>query len=322
MTERSLLLALLLLSCLTLLGLGISSILVSRSQKIKAKRDARFAQVTTPKLRKLTVEVTTVARPKASQERSPTTLAAGVFGFDANKLEQYPLQWWMILLITLGAAKLVQSLAAGMIGPLSYAAIPLAWVVLSRQVFGWAENRRHKKLLHQFPDALAMIVRSVRVGIPVMEAMRTVSREVPSPTGPEFRHMIEQVSIGVTVEDAVMELAQRADIPEYRFFATTLSLQTQTGGTLSDSLDNLADMIRKRIALVQKANALASEAKTCAVVLAALPVMTGGALWALTPSYFALLFDDPQGRTLFGSAVLSLVLGLGTIRFMIQKAVS
>jgi tight adherence protein B len=91
---------------------------------------------------------------------------------------------------------------------------------------------------------------------------------------------------------------------------------------LSESLDNLADMIRKRIALVGKANALASEAKTCAVVLAALPVLTAVALWALTPSYFALLFNDPQGRSLFGSAVVSLFMGLGTIRLMIRKTLA
>lgn len=322
MSEHTLLWALLLLSCVSLPGLGIGYILVSRWQKMKAKRDARIAALTSPKVRRLAVEAVALTKPTVNQNRSAASLAAGIFGFDDKKLEQYPLKWWMILLIALGVAKLAQSLISGLVGPLSYAAIPVAWVMLSRQVFGWAENRRKTKLLHQFPDALAMIVRSVRVGIPVMEAMRTVSREIPSPTGPEFQHMVEQVSIGVTVEDAVIELAQRADIPEYRFFATTLSLQNQTGGTLSESLETLADMIRRRIALVQKANALASEAKTCAVVLAALPVLTGIALWALTPSYFAILFDDPKGRTLFGSAVLSLGMGLLTIRIMIKKTLS
>lgn len=322
MMEHGLLWALLLLSCATLLGFGVSAMLVSRSQKIKAKRDARLAAVTSPKVRKLQVEVSAFTRPKENEAESLASMAAGVFGFRVDKLEHYPLRWWIILLITLGVAKLAQSLAGGLVGPLSYAAIPVAWVMLSRGVFGWIESRRKQKLLHQFPDALAMIVRSVRVGIPVMEAMRTVSREIPAPTGPAFLRLIDQVSIGVTVEDAVIEMAQQADIPEYRFFATTLSLQTQTGGTLSELLENLADMIRKRIALIGKANALASEAKTCAVVLAALPVLTAVALWALTPAYFALLFNDPKGRTLLGSAIVSLAMGLLSIRFMIRKTLS
>jgi tight adherence protein B len=322
MSGHGMLWALLLLSCITLLGFGVSAVLVSRSQKIRAKRNARLAAVASPRTRSLEVEISAFTKPKEAKNRSAAAMAAGLFGFDVNKLEQYPLRWWVILLITLVIAKVGQSLAGGIVGNLSYAAIPVAWVMLSRNVFSWAESRRHQKLLNQFPDALAMIVRSVRVGIPVMEAMRNVARDVPAPTGPEFLRLVEQVSIGVSVEDAVMEQAVRADIPEYRFFATTICLQNQTGGTLSESLDNLADMIRKRIALVGKANALASEAKTCAVVLAALPVLTAVALWALTPSYFALLFNDPQGRSLFGSAVVSLFMGLGTIRLMIRKTLA
>jgi tight adherence protein B len=249
-------------------------------------------------------------------------MAGRMFGYDPARMEQYPVRWWVVLGVALVVAKVAQSLAGGLVGPLSILAVPVIWVMLSRSAFGWMESRRRAKLLHQFPDALAMIVRSVRVGIPVMEAMRTVARDVPAPTGPAFLRLVEQVSIGVTVEDAVIDMAERADIPEYRFFATTLSLQTQTGGTLSESLEGLADMIRKRIALIGKANALASEAKTSAVVLASMPVLTGIALWALTPKYFATLFNDPQGRTLFGSAVVSLVLGLASIRLMIRKTLS
>lgn len=322
MSGHGLLWALLLLSCISLLGLGVSGVLVSRSQKVRAKRDARLAAVASPRARIAPVELSAFTRPTQTKNRSLSSMAASVFGFDLNKTEQYPLRWWVILAITLGVAKLGQSLAGGLVGDISYLAIPVAWVMLSRNVFGWAENRRKTKLLHQFPDALAMIVRSVRVGIPVMEAMRTVSRDVPAPTGPEFLRLVEQVSIGVTVEDAVMEMAQRAEIPEYRFFATTLCLQNSTGGTLSESIENLADMIRKRISLIGKANALASEAKTCAIVLAALPVLTAVALWALTPTYFAMLFDDPQGRSLLGSAIVSLFMGLGSIRLMIRKSLS
>lgn len=322
MREHGLLWLLMVLSCVSLAGLGVSGLLVSKSQKIKVKLEARMASVASPGSRVRRVEMSAFIRPTQTQDRSLPAMAAAVFGFDLDRPEQYPMRWWMILLITLVIAKVVQSLAGSLVGDISYVAIPVVWVMLSRNIFGWVESRRQQKLLQQFPDALAMIVRSVRVGIPVMEAMRAVARETPVPTGPEFSRLAEQISIGVSLDDAVMELAQRCGIPEYRFFATALSLQNQTGGNLSETLENLADMIRKRIALAAKGQAMASEAKTCAVVLALLPVLTGGALWMLSPSYFGLLFNDPLGRKLFGSAVLSLCCGLLVIRTMIRKSVT
>jgi tight adherence protein B len=310
------------IAALMLLGLFVSGIAVMRMHKLGARRDARVAGLGTPRPKVPVLQATAFTKPTRGEERSIASIAAAIFGFDLNRSEQYPLSWWMILLLTLAASKGIQMLANCLVGELSYLAIPGGWVILSRAIFNWSESRRQNKLLQQFPDALAMIVRSVRVGIPVMEAMRAVSRELPAPTGPEFHRMVDQVSIGVPLDEAVVELAQRAGIPEYRFFATTLSLQNQTGGTLSESLDNLADMIRKRIALIAKGNAMASEAKTCAAVLTALPIFTGLALYMLSPDYFSLLFDDPTGRKLFGAAVLSLGMGLFTIRTMIRKSLS
>jgi tight adherence protein B len=97
-------------------------------------------------------------------------------------------------------------------------------------------------------------------------------------------------------------------------------LQNQTGGTLSETLENLADVIRKRVALAAKGKAMASEARTSAIVLAALPVVTGAALWLLSPNYFGVLFEDSTGRTLFGTAILSLMTGLAIIRMIIRKS--
>ena len=155
-----------------------------------------------------------------------------------------------------------------------------------------------------------------------MEAMRAVARETPEPTGPEFARLVDQVSIGVSVDEAVLDMASRCGIAEYRFFATALSLQNQTGGTLSETLENLADVIRKRVALAAKGKALASEARTSAMVLAAMPIVTGGGLWALNPGYVGMMFKDPTGRTLFGGAVVSLCTGIFTIRTIIRKSLS
>jgi tight adherence protein B len=165
-----------------------------------------------------------------------------------------------------------------------------------------------------------MIVRSVRVGIPVQEAVRTVARELPYPTGPEFSRLVSQVSVGVSMDDGMIEMARRAGLPEYRFFATALSLQNQTGGALSETLENLADVIRKRAALKAKGMAMASEAKATAFVLAALPVLIGLVLWALNPAYISLLFTDDTGHKLLAAAVVSLSIGLFVIRTIIKKS--
>jgi tight adherence protein B len=203
---------------------------------------------------------------------------------------------------------------------LAWLAFPIAWVGLSRTFFGFFDRRFRERLLTQFPDALAMIVRSVRVGIPVQEAIRTVARELPDPTGPEFSRLVSEVSVGVNMDDAMNQMARRAGLPEYRFFATALSLQNQTGGALSETLDNLADVIRKRSALKAKGMAMASEAKATAGILAALPVVISLILWALNPSYIALLFNDPTGHNLLGAAVLSLITGLFVIRTIIKRS--
>jgi tight adherence protein B len=219
-------------------------------------------------------------------------------------------------------AKVAQAVAESLVGSLSYLALPVVWIFASRAIFGWSENRRKQALLRQLPDVLAMIVRSVRVGIPVMEAIRVVARETPEPTGPEFARLVDQLSIGVAIDEAILELARRCNIPEYRFFATAITLQNQTGGTLSDTLENLGDVIRKRVALAAKGKALASEARTSAMVLTALPIVTGFAQWALSPKYVGILFEDPIGHALLGAAVLSLCIGAGLIRTIIRKSLS
>ena len=311
---------LLIMSCLSLAGLGLSGFLVSRAQNYKAKRDARLAMVVTPHTRAQRSEISAFTRPQKPRDQSLIGVAAWVFAFDPQTPDRYPLRWWMVVGIALAVSKAAQTLMSDFLGSMALLAIPVIWVGLSRGFFGWFDRRQREQLLAQFPDALAMIVRSVRVGIPVQEAVRTVARELPHPTGPEFSRLVSDVSVGVNMDEAMVELARRAGLPEYRFFATALSLQNQTGGALSETLENLADVIRKRAALKAKGLAMASEAKATAAILAALPVVIALILWALNPAYIALLFTDSMGHTMFGMAVVSLITGLLVIRAIIKKS--
>jgi len=306
-------------ACVSMLGLGLSGFLVSRAQVQRDRRAMRFASIVSPHLRTERIEMTAFVAFSNADRRGPRQALSALFGFDPEKAELYPAPCWVVLAVAFLLAWGTQAVSAGMMGPASLASLPIIWVMLCRAFFKWVEKKRQKLMLAQFPDALSMIVRSVRVGVPVMEAVRAVSRELPAPTGPEFGRMIDQVAIGSTLEDTVTDLARRSGLAEYRFFATALALQNQTGGTLSDTLDSLADVIRKRAALRAKGYAMTSEARTSAMILAALPFVTGIMLYFLNPSYIMVLFTDTTGQQLLGGAVLSLSVGMLIIRLIIQK---
>jgi len=303
-------------------GLGYAGLLVSREDRRQEKLAQRITSVVAPHMRTHRIEISAVNEAPPVQRGSVLSRVGAVFGFNPAGLDRYPTKWWIILVITSVVAKVSQSLASDVIGPWSMLALPFEWVILSRMTFGWFEKRFQDKLLRQFPDALAMIVRTVRVGIPVLRAIRNVARDAAPPTSDVFARLVNQLSIGVALDAAVLEMAQRSGLPEYRFFATAITLQMQTGGALSETLENLGDVIRKRVALKARGLALASEARTSAAVLAGLPFVSGGALWMLNPSYIEMLFQPGLGRTLLSFATLSLGCGLLTMRTLILRSLS
>ena len=248
--------------------------------------------------------------------------AGAVFAYDPDRRDVYPLSWWLVLPAALLIAWVLAVMLAHLLGAGAYALVPAGWIVLSRAFFNACERRRSQALYMQFPDALAMIVRSVRVGIPVTEGISIVAREGLSPTCIEFQRLGSQISIGVALVDALREMALRNRLPEYRFFATALALQSQTGGGLSEALENLADVIRKRLALRVRAHALAAEAKTSIGILAALPFVTAAGLAVVNPDYLFILFTERTGQHVFSLALLSLGCGLLAMRSMIRRSLS
>ena len=204
-----------------------------------------------------------------------------LFRYDPEQREHYPLPWHAVLAGTFAFAAVMARAGAYLVGPLGYASLPLAWIFATRSLFKRWQTKRRQKLFRQFPDALAIVVRAVRAGIPVTEALGTVGREAPAPTGAEFRRLYDEIAIGLSVQDGLWEMARRTGLPEYRFFAVALSLQGQTGGNLTDTLQNLADVIRRRVAIGRKAMAMTSEARTTAAALAALPLLASAGLAAI-----------------------------------------
>jgi tight adherence protein B len=297
-----------------------SSWVLLRQDKEARLLHQRIDNIATPYARAAPLNET--ARRAESPSGAGRLVAAGsrLFGYNPLRADQYPAKGQVVLFFTLIAAVALCHLGSMILGPMVRLAIPAIWVFVSRWTFGWFEQRRAGVLYTQFPDALAMIVRAVRVGIPVTEAVRNVAREGMEPTATEFGMLSDQLAIGVPLEDALREVAARNQLPEYRFFATALSLQAQTGGGLSETLENLAEVIRKRVAVRKRAYALASEARTSTYILAGLPVVTGGALVLIDPGYISILFTDPTGNVILGTAIGMLATGIFVMRTTITKA--
>ena len=182
-----------------------------------------------------------------------------------------------------------------------------------------AQSRYQRQFLDIFPDALDLIVRAVRAGLPAPEAIELAAREVPAPVGSEFRRMLDETRIGVEVEDALQAAADRIRVPDFRFFVVSLLLQRRTGGGIAETLSTLSTIIRQRKAVRLKARALTAEATASAMVVSILPFVAGGGLFLINRELMSVLFVDPRGRLMLGIACISLLLGVAAIKAMIKS---
>lgn len=209
---------------------------------------------------------------------------------------------------------LVESLIRPLFLPLSpAAAIPLALVMglgLPHLVVSHMIKRRQKRFIAQFPDAIDLIVRGLKSGLPTSESIRVVGDEFGDPIGVEFKRVSDQVRFGQTLEDALWEAAKRLDTPEFRFFCISLSVQRETGGNLGETLENLSDILRKRRQMQLKIRAMSSEAKASAMILGSLPFIMFLLLYLVNGSYVMQLFTDPRGMMITGVGLGSLTLGV------------
>lgn len=204
------------------------------------------------------------------------------------------------------------------------AAAPLfavgAALFMARTVFRWEASRYQGQLFRQLPDAMSLILRAIRAGLPMGEALANVARELPSPSREEFAQVVNNIAIGQTVDVALFGLAERSGLTEYYFFAVTVGLQAQTGGNLGETIENLAEMVRKRVSMVSKVKAMTSEARMSAIILSALPFAVAGLTTLLNPGHLNPLFETDLGFRLLLVAGVLLGMGLLIIRGLVQGA--
>lgn len=226
---------------------------------------------------------------------------------------------WLVLVMA-GILSFVDLLISRVFVPLPYAIATSLFILimLPRSVFGWEHNRYCDKLMRQLPDAIELLVSATRAGLPTSEAFRNVMREMPSPTRDEFSRVINDITLGASTDEALMNVHVRTGMTEYAIFAVTLGVQGKSGGRLTETVQNLAKIIRERIAIAGKAQALAGEAKLSAQIMTALPFGGGFVMSIIHPGYLNPLFTDPRGRSMFVVGVITLILGTLTMRSMIK----
>jgi len=194
-----------------------------------------------------------------------------------------------------------------------FLAVPLAFVIgawVPIKILQMGVAKQNREFLKLFPDAIDLIVRGLRSGLPVSESLVLVSQEVSAPVGPVFGRVANTMKLGVPLERALQETAKKLDLSEFNFFTTSILLQRETGGNLSEILNNLSEVLRARIMMRLKIKAMSSEARASTIIIGALPFVVITAVGVLSPDYMKPLFTDYRGNIWLGVAIGMLCTGL------------
>jgi len=223
-------------------------------------------------------------------------------------------------LVTLGLVAVVMTLLLmkGMPALLAVflalaAGIGLPHWVVSKQI-----AKRLAKFTAKFPDAIDLMVRGLRSGLPISETMGVVAEEVPGPVSVEFRGVTDKMKIGRSMEAALQESADRLGTPEFQFFVISLAIQRETGGNLAETLGNLSDVLRKRAQMKLKIKAMSSESKASAWIVGSLPFIVFALIWFINQEYMANFFVDQRLMIAGGGGLLWMGVGVFIMSRMVN----
>ncbi|HXZ01869.1 MAG TPA: type II secretion system F family protein [Stellaceae bacterium] len=194
----------------------------------------------------------------------------------------------------------------------------LAGLWLPHLFIGFLAQRRANLFGKHFPEAVALMVRGLKSGLPITETFQIAGNEVPDPVGGEFRQVSDQIRLGHPPEQALWDAAKRVGTPELKFLVVTLSIQRETGGNLAETLENLDNILRRRRQMKLKVRAMSSEARASAMIIGALPFIMMGVLTLVNSAYISLLFTTERGHHMLMAAAGSLSLGVAIMTKMVK----
>ena len=298
--------------------LGCMLFRVLRGQRRRARFELR--------LRAIAMASAGVAEPPISRRRARPPRRALPILFSSRIDAELAATGDYVGLLHLVAAGIAAAAAVGLAGVAAElrsvfiaALCGAAGIAAPTLLVHFLQRRYQRKFLEALPDALDLIVRAVRAGLPLPEAMEVVTREIALPVSGEFQRLLDELRIGTPIEEALQRAADRIRVPDFHFFVVTLLLQNQTGGGIADTLANLSAIIRQRKALRLKAHALTAEARASAMIMGATPLAAGVGLFLINRELIRALIIDPRGRFLLGLAIASLVSGIIAMNLLIRR---
>ena len=202
-----------------------------------------------------------------------------------------------------------------------FAAVPvglLAGLWLPYLATGFLAKRRVKRIGHLLPEAIGLMVRSIKSGLPITESFQIIGREMPDPLGGEFRQLCDQIRIGRPLDQALADMAKRTGVQEMKFLISTLAVQRETGGNLAETLENLDNILRRRRQMRLKVRALSSEARASAMIIGALPFLMMGVLSVADRGYLSILFTDHLGNMFLAGGGSSMTMGVLVMAKMVR----
>ena len=202
-----------------------------------------------------------------------------------------------------------------------FVVLGIAFVVgagIPRFFVNYVLKRRLKKFMDELPNALDVMVRSIKSGLPLNDALRLIANEAKEPVKSEFRRVVEAQQMGLSVPDAIGRMYMTVPLSEVSFFAIVIQIQAQAGGNLSEALGNLSRVIRDRKKMKAKVTALSMEAKASAYIIGALPFIVSTLVYLTSPEYMTILFTDPRGHLIMGISAVWMSIGIFVMRNMIN----
>ena len=185
-------------------------------------------------------------------------------------------------------------------------------------MLSFLKKRRESKFLNGFPDAVDVIVRGIKAGLPLLDCLKMITIDAPEPVKSEFRAIVETQAIGIPLGDACGKLYERMPVPEANFFGIVISIQQKAGGNLSEALGNLSRVLRDRKKMKAKIQAMSQEAKASATIIGALPIAVMTLVYITNPVYITLLFTEPMGHLMLAGSAFWMSLGVLVMKKMIN----
>ena len=232
-------------------------------------------------------------------------------------LETSPRSFWMMSIV-LGAIVGVTAYLFGLPWYAAVSATVASGVGFPRWCLGFLRRRRQQVFLTDFADAVDIVVRGLKSGLPVSDALKVIAAEVPPPVGPEFLEVVEGQRIGITIDQGIERMFERMPLAEVNFLAIVMAIQSKTGGNLAEALSNLSKVLRDRKKMKAKIKSVSQEAKSSAMIIGALPFCIIGLLSIFSPDYLTPLWSTRMGNMMLVGSAIWMTLGALVMRKMIN----